>query len=429
MTTKLIPSTDLKNTKRTGLGWEMLDSTAGAFVVLEECSHSAPYEIGRFAHNGTAVSRANAFREAQTLAGSRDIYDGQGFSFNTYEEEAAPVEPQAAALAAMTYAEVETVSMVASTVRHGLRKKDISLRALRAIDASRPRYNPFDSSAFRMTVAVWELVLTVIGSRIDDTCKALVELEYAADREAQRRDTPAEAVPAAVAPEKPAAPALAPLSVGDRINDGGVIRHVTAVRPGGAIVVIDNLIEMAANGVHRVETCREICQRIAKACGISHDYSFQAFSGADFNEAAAIATVKRTQQRHASADQLAREFIEAPAEGEPAANIYRKSWPEVVEAMKIEKAQPCGTKPTARAFLALMIGRDQSRLSPDRDTVCDILKTHLVNCYQHGVLDPREFTQAEQLATEAQRPRDLLEALRTALLRGLDIVEALKAAN
>lgn len=328
----------------------------------------------------------------------------------------------------MTYAEVETVSMVASTVRHGLRKKDISLRALRAIDASRPRYNPFDSSAFRMTVAVWELVLTVIGSRIDDTCKALVELEYAADREAQRRDTPAEAS-AAVAPVKPAAPALTPLSVGGRINDGGVIRHVTAVRPGRAIVVIDNLIEMATNGVHRVETCREIFQRIAKACGISHDYSFQAFSGAHFNEAAAIATVKRTQERHASADQLAREFIEAPAPGEPAANIYRKSWPEVVEAMKIEKAQPCGTKPTARAFLALMIGRDQSRLSPDRDTVCDILKTHLVNCYQHGVLDPREFTQADQLATDAERPRDLLEALRAALLTGADIIEAMQAAN
>ena len=55
---------------------------------------------------------------------------------------------------------------------------------------------------------------------------------------------------------------------------------------------------------------------------------------------------KQTGQRHASADQLAREFIEAPEE--PAANIYRKSWPEVVEAMKVERAQPCGTKPTAR---------------------------------------------------------------------------------
>ena len=97
--------------------------------------------------------------------------------------------------------------------------------------------------------------------------------------------------------------------------------------------------------------------------------------------------------------------------------------------MKIEKAQPCGTKPTARAFLALMIGRDQSRLSPDRDTVCDILKTHLVNCYQHGVLDAREFTQADQLATDAERPRDLLEALRAALLTGADIIEAMQAAN
>lgn len=301
--------------------------------------------------------------------------------------------PQAAALAAMQYAEVEAVSMVASTVRQELRKKHISLRSLRAIDASRPRYNPYDSGAFRMTAAVWELILTVIGTRIDDTCKALTALEDAADHEAQRRDTPAEK------PAAPAAPALAPLSMGDRINDGGVIRHVTAVRPGRAIVVIDNLIETAANSVHRVETCREICQRIAKACGISHDYSFQAFSGADFNEAAAIATVKRTQQRHASADQFAREFIEAPAagepaEGEPAANIFRKTWPEVVEAMKVERAQPCGTKPHARAFLALMISRSQSHLSPDAETVCDILRTHLVNCYQHGVLDPREYTQA-----------------------------------
>lgn len=228
----------------------------------------------------------------------------------TTKTHAPSTNPQAAALAAMTYAEVETVSMVASTVRHDLRKKAASLRSLRAIEAARPLINPYDSRAFRMTAAVWELILTVIGSRIDDTCKALVELEYAADREAQRRDTPAE----------------------------------------------------------------------------------------------------------------------APAEGEPAADIYRKSWPEVVEAMKVERAQPCGTKPTARAFLALMIGRDQSRLTPDRDTVCDILKTHLVNCYQHGVLDPHEFTQAEQLATDAECPRDLLEALRTALLRGLDIIEAMQAA-
>lgn len=98
--------------------------------------------------------------------------------------------------------------------------------------------------------------------------------------------------------------------MGDRINGGGIIRHVTTVRTSGAIVVVDGLIELATGSVQRVETCRQLCEHIA---------------------------------------------------------------------------QPCGTKPTARAFLALMIGRDQSSLSPDRDTVCDILKTHLANCYQHGV--------------------------------------------
>lgn len=35
----------LKNTKNAGLGIELLDSEAAAFIVLEECSYEKPNEI------------------------------------------------------------------------------------------------------------------------------------------------------------------------------------------------------------------------------------------------------------------------------------------------------------------------------------------------------------------------------------------------
>ncbi|KAG6326382.1 hypothetical protein ID866_12708 [Astraeus odoratus] len=74
-----------------------------------------------------------------------------------------------------------------------------------------------------------------------------------------------------------------------------------------------------------------------------------------------------------------------------------------------------------------MISREQSYLSPDVDSVRDVLQSQLVNVYQHGVLTAREFVQADHLAAKTTQPRAMLEALRVALLRGLDIVDALKA--
>lgn len=424
MTTKtLTPSTDLQNIKRVGLGWEMLDSTAGAFVVLEECSHSAPYEIGRFDHNGTAKSRANAFREAQTLAGSRDKYTGEGMSFNTYEEtaeeSAEPFAPASRLVSSLSLEEARTVANTARLVRQDIRKKYASLKGLRAIKNDSVVVNPYhaDRRARRLTPELWNMIRARIGDRVEATCAALLDLEQRADQQADSLTTP---------------PAEAPLSVGDKVNDGGAIRHITAVRTGGAIVVIDNLIELTAHSVQRVETCAQICDRIAKACGISADYAFQAFTGAEFDEAAAIATVKRTQQRHASADAEALDFIEtatpAPAENEPALDVYRRTYAEIVERMQIERAQPAGTKPAARGFLALMITREQRYLPPDVDTARDILQSQLVNVYQHGVITAREYVQADQLAATATKPRAMLEALRVALLRGLDIVAALKVA-
>ena len=35
----------LRNTKAAGLGFELLTSEPGAFIVLEECSYEKPYEL------------------------------------------------------------------------------------------------------------------------------------------------------------------------------------------------------------------------------------------------------------------------------------------------------------------------------------------------------------------------------------------------
>ncbi|HED9569823.1 TPA: hypothetical protein R6P81_005440, partial [Klebsiella pneumoniae] len=44
----------LRNTKAAGLGFELLTSEPGAFIVLEESSYEKPYEIARYGHNGSA---------------------------------------------------------------------------------------------------------------------------------------------------------------------------------------------------------------------------------------------------------------------------------------------------------------------------------------------------------------------------------------
>lgn len=66
----------LRNTKPAGLGFELLSSEPGAFIVLEECSYEKPYEIARYGHNGSAGDRANAFSCAMNKARSLQNYSG-----------------------------------------------------------------------------------------------------------------------------------------------------------------------------------------------------------------------------------------------------------------------------------------------------------------------------------------------------------------
>ncbi|HAT1642339.1 TPA: hypothetical protein I8Y18_003501 [Raoultella ornithinolytica] len=78
----------LKNTKKAGLGFELLNSESGAFVVLEECSYERPNEVARFGHNGTAGDRSNAFSCAMNKARSLQNYSGAKLDYNVYEETA-----------------------------------------------------------------------------------------------------------------------------------------------------------------------------------------------------------------------------------------------------------------------------------------------------------------------------------------------------
>lgn len=78
----------LRNTKSSGLGFELLTSEPGAFIVLEECSYEKPYEIARYGYNGSAGDRSNAFSCTMNKASSLHNYSGAKLDYNVYEETA-----------------------------------------------------------------------------------------------------------------------------------------------------------------------------------------------------------------------------------------------------------------------------------------------------------------------------------------------------
>ncbi|ENC9862449.1 hypothetical protein ABLG29_005951 [Klebsiella variicola] len=78
----------LRNTKTAGLGFELLTSEPGAFIVLEECSYEKPYVITRYGHNGSAGDRSNALSCAMNKARSLQNYSGAKLDYNVYEETA-----------------------------------------------------------------------------------------------------------------------------------------------------------------------------------------------------------------------------------------------------------------------------------------------------------------------------------------------------
>jgi len=415
----LIPSTDLLNVKREGFGIEMLDAKPGRFVVLKECSYTEAEEFRSYAHDGSARSRARAYGEARNAAARAQDYSGEQAAYNVYEEEEAQAEESAALpdVSKLDDASLYTLSMFCSTVRNEIRKKDISLRALKAIRADRTLENPYDSRTFPLTPVIWAHVMKCVTNRIEETCAGLLALEQRADGEYTAREVLADNKAAAIAES---------FAVGDTINDGGIIRRITGIK-GAAIAIIDGIIERPLGRVERLETCRIICERIATATNTSYKNAFESYIGTDFNEAAAINLIER-RRIEAEAETAAANDT-TPSKLEPAADIYRMTYPEIVAAIQVEKAQPCGTKPTARAFLALMLTREERFLPPDTDGVRDVLQSQLVSAYLHGIITASEWQRVNSIATGAGRPRELLRTLREALLRGADIIDAMKTAT
>lgn len=432
-------------------------------------------------------------------------------------------------LSALNLEQTRVLSVTARNVRQDIRKKNVSLRSLRTMRADIT--NPFwaDRRGRNFTAATWALIDLCIGERIEATCAALLNLEEAADLQAEKLAANPENLDAVEywqrqqdkrrAREAQAHEAgNAPLSVGDRVNDGGAIRTITAVRGDGAIIVLDGLIETSGQGVQRVETAASVAHtealQMAGYIGNINDIPATTYDAHDkafilgvsqrlypveyagdilaahvdalaINAAidADLAILRRDieniRKQHTAEDapiwidyaithvfnrivQLhhvgisrdtfddlkrspeqcafdakpaaeevpALDFIEdVPEELQPATDIYRRDYFELAELMQTEKAQPCGSRPTARGLLALMIVRYQAALTPEIDQQRDTLSIALITALGFGIITGREHDKIQRYIAKTERPRAMLEALRVALLRGQDIKDTMKRAK
>ncbi|VGQ13033.1 hypothetical protein SB5439_05131 [Klebsiella variicola] len=188
--TLYIPFTQIRNALRREGTLCMMDSTPGAFTVCA-VADGAPVEIANYPHDGTATERTRAATRARVHMNYKEP-NRDADEMRIYErvivDNAAP-ENVANILASLTKEEVETVSIVAFTVRTDIWRGAVSLRSLKAIRAEFPGINPYDSGSFPMTAKVWDTILAVVDGRKDSTCSALTDLEYAANAEYTHRET------------------------------------------------------------------------------------------------------------------------------------------------------------------------------------------------------------------------------------------------
>ncbi|HDS4345655.1 TPA: hypothetical protein QH074_004344 [Enterobacter hormaechei subsp. steigerwaltii] len=315
----LIPSTDLQNITREGLGFRFDATAPAAFIVLAECSHDEPREVARFEHNGSVFERARAFTNARNIATGRQDYAGDMVSYNTYEEiplcdlEPVALEGEACeavklphCVSTLTREQAATLSYAARTVRQDLRKKAVSLKGLRAINGNGGIMNPYyhDRRERRVTADLWAMVMACVSDRIEPTATGLLGLELRADLRVQELEEAAAQTNEA---------GNAPLRVGDAVNDGGITRHITMIRGDSVIVVLDHRIEVFGQSVQRIETIDSITARIAKQTGVTEACVFEALTGTDFKEAEAVALIMRRKVETLTAESTNRALEERQA--------------------------------------------------------------------------------------------------------------------
>ncbi|WP_313437807.1 hypothetical protein [Atlantibacter hermannii] len=118
---------------------------------------------------------------------------------------------------------------------------------------------------------------------------------------------------------------------------------------------------------------------------------------------------------------------EPAAEMEPAADIYRMDYAEIAARLAVESCQPAGTRPVGRAFNALLISCTQLQLTLELDMQGDALHMHLINCHSHNLITGKELLALQNIAAKTERPRDILAQIRVGLLRGWELIDAVKA--
>ncbi|VGQ13007.1 hypothetical protein SB5439_05126 [Klebsiella variicola] len=222
---------DLENVKKAGIGFELLDSTPGAFIVLECCSYDEPTEVARFNHDGTAHSRSLACSKAVNSARSSQAYDGTQCDYNVYEE----IEAPDGGLAGLTPDELREVIRVAKEIPRDLRRKQVRLATLRTLERFDSPDNPYHIYPNPVTDRVWNPVFLGITSRLNTTASNMDDLA------------------------KRALALLCPYNPGDRVVYAGSICLVTSICSDGRII-LDRYIEVTPEEIRLadIEPARDV---------------------------------------------------------------------------------------------------------------------------------------------------------------------------
>lgn len=117
--------------------------------------------------------------------------------------------------------EVLLIARLAAKVRTDIRRKEMTLRMLRAIDGAKAMLNPYYNSRMRITPAIWQAVSPCISLRVERTCAELCELERRAEK------------------------ILCPFRYGDRVEYKDCIHTITHIHPGGECT-LDHVIRVSA---------------------------------------------------------------------------------------------------------------------------------------------------------------------------------------
>lgn len=404
-------STSPKNTKTNSLRVEQLTSSPDTFEVMAANSCEDDGAIVHQGHDRWVESRSGTCAHAchaQVIQRSGRGIDETQTSFNIYEEStvdggntvSTPAKVRAGKLEALSSTDLDTVARVSALVRDALKAKRITMTALKAIDGNNLNLNPFNSQTHPLTPLAWAHVKCALKGTIVNAGAQLLSLEVATMtilnlrtlsevENCQKDPGLVDQIEAARDYLKACAVGF---SVGDHVKYRGAVRVITDKRQNG-MLILD----------HRIETTGACLAMVATADSIARREEI---------------TVKN---RPLIMDDDTRDSIEL------ATDVFRRDYYELADMVQREKARPTSTKPTSRGILARIVLRYQSRITPSIDQQRDSLSMVLIIALGFGIVTAKEHDMLQQYTLSTERPGDALDALRTALLSGSDLLQLVSA--